>query len=95
MLSIEKAKYLEEYKIRLTFNNGETGTADLKDFLFQDHRPIFSKLKDSETFQNFKIKHSTIVWMEDIDLAPEYLFFLVFKSKKEYKEQFSEWGYIT
>lgn len=95
MLSIEKAKYIEEYKIHLTFNNGKVGTADLKDFLFRDHRPIFSELKDQIIFQTFKVKHSTIVWSEELDLAPEYLFFLAFKNNKEYEEQFTKWGYVA
>ena len=36
----------------------------------------------------------TICWGDDIDVAPEYLFFLANKDKPEYHQQFVEWGYL-
>jgi len=95
MLSVQKAEYVGDYKIHLIFNNGKEGTADLKKTILNDSRPIFSKLKDMHNFQEFKIDHSTIIWSDELDLAPEYLFYLAFKDESELPGQFKKWGYIA
>lgn len=93
MLSVLNAEYAGEYKIHLTFNNGKSGTANLKDLVLNDKRPVFSKLRKDDNFKIFKIEHSTVVWFDELDLAPEYLFYLAFMKDCEYKEQFKRWGY--
>jgi len=95
MLEVSEAKYVGDYNIFLIFNNGKTGTANLKETIFQDKRPIFSKLKALSNFRNFKIEHSTVVWFNELDLASEYLFFLAFKDDPDWQNQFKEWGYIS
>jgi len=95
MLSINKATYEGAYNIRLLFSNGKEGVANLKKTIFNDKRPIFSKLKKESNFSKFKIEHSTIIWLDELDLAPEYLFYLAFKTNKDYQEQFKKWGYIA
>ena len=40
MLSVTKAEYLNDFSIRLYFNNGKTGVVDFKKIIFKDHRPI-------------------------------------------------------
>jgi hypothetical protein len=95
MLSVLNAKYAGEYKIQLTFNNGKSGTANLKNLVLNDKRPIFSKLKKEDDFQLFKVEHSTVIWFDELDLAPEYLFYLAFMEDCEFQEQFKRWGYTT
>lgn len=95
MMNINKAEYVGGYTIRLLFNNGMEGTVDLKDTVFNDKRAIFSMLKDKSNFKDFKIKHSTVTWSNELDLAPEYLFYLVFKNNVEYQHKFKQWGYMT
>jgi hypothetical protein len=95
MLSINDAKYAGDYSICLTFSNGKTGVADLEATILNDKRQIFSKLKEKSNFKNFKIEHSTVVWVGELDLAPEYLFYIAFKEDSHFQDQFREWGYIT
>ena len=95
MLSIEKAKYTGRYNIHLVFNNAKEATVDLEDTIFEDNRAIFSKLKKESNFKEFKLDHSTIVWSDELDLAPEYLFYIAFKNDIGLQGQFKEWGYIT
>lgn len=94
MLTIDKADYIDNYKIDLVFNNGRTGTADLKQAIFSDNRAIFSKLRCKESFKRFKLEHSALVWFDELDMATEYLFFLAFKNEPELQEKFRQWGYL-
>nr|VFK63420.1 MAG: Protein of unknown function (DUF2442) [Candidatus Kentron sp. UNK]VFK71653.1 MAG: Protein of unknown function (DUF2442) [Candidatus Kentron sp. UNK] len=93
MLAINHAEYVGDYRIRLSFNDGREGIANLEKTLFHDKRPIFSNLKEKSNFRAFKLDHGTIVWPNELDLAPEYLFYLVFKEDDRYREQFRQWGY--
>nr|VFJ77909.1 MAG: Protein of unknown function (DUF2442) [Candidatus Kentron sp. FW] len=95
MLSINDAKYAGEYNIRLAFNNGMNGTANLKKTVFSDKREIFLELREKSKFQNFKVEHDTVVWFNELDLAPEFLYFLTFKEDEKFQDQFRSWGYIA
>lgn len=95
MLSVNKATYVKDYTIRIVFDNGKSGIANLEKTIFNDERRIFSKLKNISHFQKFKVAHSTVVWSDELDLAPEYLFYLAFKEDVKLQEQFKIWGYIA
>lgn len=79
MLSVTNATYLGHYTLKLAFNNGTTGTANLHDAIFNDHRAIFLELRDKKVFQKFSVAHHTVVWENGLDLAPEFLLELVKK----------------
>ena len=95
MLAVDEAQYAGGYNIHLIFNNGKEGTANLERTIFDDKRPVFSTLKDESNFKNFKVEHSTVIWSDELDLAPEYLFFLAFKEDSNLQDQFKRWGYIA
>ncbi len=61
MLEVNKAEYAGDYNINIVFNNGMTGTAHLKEDVFNDKRPVFSELKELSNFKNFKVEYSTVV----------------------------------
>ena len=73
MLEVTKAEYLEGYKIRVSFNTGETGTVDLKDALWG---PVFEPLKDPNCFRRFSVSDvlHTVCWENGADFAPEFLY---------------------
>jgi len=73
LLSVESAKYVEDYKIFLKFNDGYEAIVDLKDSIFNDKRKIFLPLRDKIYFKNFSIRFNTICWKNEADFAPEYL----------------------
>jgi len=77
MLGISEAKYAKGYSLYLVFNNGKEGVVDLKRTIFNDHRAIFSELRDKSKFIDFKIGHDTVIWSNGLDLSPEYLLQLV------------------
>jgi len=74
MVWIEEAEYIEDYKIHVTFNNGESGIIDLKDVVHNDKRPILRQLVDIAKFRQFRVDFDTVVWENGLDLAPEFLY---------------------
>ena len=90
-LHITSAEYLNDYKLKLRFNDGTEGIVDLKTELYGE---IFEPLKDTKIFQKFFLTGRTVEWSNGADLAPEYLYFLSFKDKPELQNKFRKWGYI-
>ena len=72
MLEVTSAEYVEGYKIRVSFNTGQSGIVDLKDDLWG---PMFDPVKDPSVFKRFKVSETlhTICWENDADFAPEFL----------------------
>ncbi len=72
MIEVTEAKYLEDYKVWLEFNNGKSGEVDLENHLWG---PVFVPLKNIEEFEKFKISNElgTIIWENEADFAPEFL----------------------
>ena len=76
-LHITNARYLEDYKVEVSFNDGRKGIADLADAL---KGSMFEPLKNKSLFSRLVIDKEldTIVWSNGADLAPEYIYFQAF-----------------
>ena len=72
LVNITKAKYQKDYQIFLSFDDGLSGVVDLKNFLFEKKHSAFERLKDIKQFKKFLVDE-TLIWGDDLDLAPEYL----------------------
>ncbi len=73
MIEIREAKYLDEYKIWISFNTGENGVVDLAE-LVQKYK-IAAPLLDKNEFKNFYLDGwPTLAWACGFDLAPESLY---------------------
>ena len=70
-IEVTKAEYLEDYRLLLSFNNGERRIVDLSNSL---KGSVYTPLKDIGYFKNFSIKFNTIEWENGADFAPEYLY---------------------
>ena len=73
MLHVETAKYLENYKMSVIFNDGSSHIVDFEKTIINDHRPIISALKDISVFKDFSIQNHTISWANGLDFAPEFI----------------------
>lgn len=67
-LSIEKAKYLDSYKIYLQFNDGKEVVIDFEEFITKSLHPDIKKYSNLELFKNFTLEYGEIEW-NDYDLA--------------------------
>lgn len=81
MVWIREAEYIEDYKIHITFNNGESGIIDLKEVIYNDKRPVFREFVDITKFRQFKVDFDTIVWKNGLDLSPEFLYSFLVQSQ--------------
>ncbi|MFH0784412.1 MAG: DUF2442 domain-containing protein [Pseudomonadota bacterium] len=93
-LHVTNARYLEDYKVEVFFNDGRKGVADLTDAL---KGAMFEPLKNKSVFSSFVVDKEldTIVWPNGADLAPEYIYFQAFKNEPELQQQFKRWGYLS
>jgi len=74
LYDVVKADYLEGYKLKIQFENGYCGIVDLSQY--PQKGGVFSKFSDLSFFKRFAVSESlgTIVWNEEIDIAPETLY---------------------
>ena len=69
-IHVTKAKYIRDYQVRLSFNDGTEGTIDLGEELYGE---VFEPLKDKEFFRSFSLEGHTLSWSNGADFAPEFL----------------------
>ncbi len=67
---VEQAKYLNGYKVWLSFNDGTEGEIDLSSELDGE---IFEPLQDVSFFKSFTLEGHTLSWSNGADFAPEFL----------------------
>lgn len=72
-LEIIRAEYVDNYRLKLYFNNEQVKIVDLQHSLEGE---VFEPLKNLDYFKNFSIEFNTIQWQNGADFAPEYLFSL-------------------
>lgn len=98
ILHITHVSYLSDYKIKVSFNTGEHGVADLSSVV---HQGVFKVLASREKFAQVELDEAlkTIVWPDGLDLAPEFVYFQAFKDKPpqtaQFQHQFKAWGYVS
>lgn len=80
LIKVTDAKYIKDYQIEFTFNDGYQKVLDLKEQL---DGPIFEPLKDIDYFRNFTLNRWTIEWVNGADLAPEFLYDLAIEQDKK------------
>lgn len=73
ILTVEKAEYIDEYKIKALFNNGNEKIIDFKDLAYTK-KGILAKLRNLAYFKAFTLDPFTIDWNNEIGFAPEYLY---------------------
>ncbi len=70
-VGIKEVRPLEDYKLKLKFENNEERIFDLKPYL---NLGKFSELQDQKLFKKVRVSFDTIEWPNGIDLDPEFLY---------------------
>ena len=71
MIYLTEVQYLHDYELLITFSNGEKRVYDGQDDITQG---IFTQLKNKAFFARARIEWGTVVWNDDLDVAPEALY---------------------
>jgi hypothetical protein len=72
---ILNAEYISDYKIKIEFEDGSQGEADLSEY--PEENTVFNSFFNIDYFKNFKVEYGTIVWGNgELDIAPETLYTL-------------------
>lgn len=61
-----------DYTLLITFAKGKKRIFDYKKFLFDEE--YASELKNIDLFMKAKADHHTVMWTEELDISPEYLY---------------------
>lgn len=64
-------KCLGDYKLLITFSNGEKKLYNAQDDI---HQGVLTKLQNKSFFAQAKIARGSVVWDDEIDIAPETLY---------------------
>lgn len=68
---VKKVEWIPDYKLMLTFENGEVKIFDMSPYL---EKGLFRDLKDLKAFSTVKVSFDTIEWANGVDLCPEVLY---------------------
>jgi len=61
----------EDYVLLVAFDNGESGTLDMKGFL---DFGVFQRLKDYDAFRRVRVAFDTVEGESGVDLDPEFVY---------------------
>lgn len=70
--SVTKAKYVNNFVIELTFDDGTTSAVDFSKWV--DDSEVFEPLKKKSFFKKFFLDGNTVAWPNGADIAPETLY---------------------
>ncbi len=62
VISINKADYVGEYKIKFLFSDGIERLIDFSDFLKNAKNPMAKKYLDKKLFKKYSIDYGDIIW---------------------------------
>jgi hypothetical protein len=67
-------RYLEGYRVEVTFKSGEKGIADLSEFAARGR--VFSQFLDHEYFRQVIVNKElgVLTWPDGVDIAPETIY---------------------
>jgi len=71
--SVEAAEPLENYKLKVYFNNGEVKEFDVTPFL---DKGIFVELRDKEYFSKVSVAFGAVQWPNEQDFSNDTLYLL-------------------
>jgi hypothetical protein len=68
---VESVTPSDDYRLELTFSNGETGIYDCRPLL---DFGVFRELQDNVYFRQVRVENGTVVWPHEQDICPDTIF---------------------
>jgi hypothetical protein len=62
IINIEKAEYINDYKIRFQFNDKTEKIVDFNVFLNTSKNPMTKKYLNEKKFKKYKLSYGDIIW---------------------------------
>ena len=69
---ITELTYIDGYKFKLTFMDGESGIVDLS--AYSKRGGVFSRFSDLDYFRQVYVDSGVLCWPGDVDIAPETIY---------------------
>jgi hypothetical protein len=76
---VKTVKPGNNYRLRITFSNGETGIYDCRSLL---DFGVFQELRDNAYFRQARAENGTVVWPHEQDICPDTIYLDSVKTKK-------------
>ena len=76
-VTVTKARFLEGYRVELTFSNGHKGVVDLRDRIV-GRGGMYKPLEDPKLFRQGQVddEAGSLVWPNGVDICPDLLYSL-------------------
>jgi len=68
IFEIRRVEYIQDYKLRLYFNDGKEQIIDFKPFFLKSLNPMIRKYLNLNEFKNFSVEYGDLFW-NDYDLC--------------------------
>jgi hypothetical protein len=68
-----------DYRLKVTFSNGEKGTYDCRPLL---NFGVFQELRDKAYFRQVRAENGTVVWPHEQDICPDTVYLDSQRTKK-------------
>jgi hypothetical protein len=76
---VKAVKPEADYRLQITFSNGEKGVYDCRPLL---DFGVFKELRDDAYFRLVRAEHGTVVWPHEQDICPDTLYMDCERPKK-------------
>lgn len=85
---VKKVKYIEDFKLLLTFNDKKKKIVDLIKYSNESQETVFYPFKNIEFFKSVEVDEfaGTLVWPNGADLCPDVLYEMGVEVKEEKKK---------
>lgn len=74
-MNVTRAQYIKDYTLKVWFDNGESRTVDFWAVIFTSSNALVAQFADKTKFQQFAIDEGVLTWNNDMDFAPEALYY--------------------
>src|ERR1700736_2151548 len=68
---VTRVEVLPGFQLRVAFNDGSEGIADLANLVLSENAGVFSALRDEALFQLARVSVGAVTWPGDLDIAPD------------------------